>query len=585
MADKSIFKLTLQTTFASNDRLVVGNYANSDAEAITGQTLVNLLATALDGHGGIQSIEKTSSSGTDPVVDTYTITMADTTTTTFTVTNGLKGDTGLQTFIYFRWAHVQPSSWSDTTSQPDEWMGVYAGTATTPPTTVSAYTWVKVRGDTGETGEAASISSQSVTYMESTSGTIVPSGSWSENVPSVTPGNFLWTRTQLTFNDDSTVTIYSVSRYGIDGTGAVSSVNGQSPDGNGNVALTASDVPTSDNLSIQAHITAAEDDIDDLQSDMTTAQDDITALDDSLNAIPASRIKGKQIAIYGDSWAADYHGSLGADYISSYTGVTVHVNPDPGGTMQRISETKMDGFVADIYIVSAGLNDVGSGTSLNNYLYAAKSIINAFKALNSDAEIYFITPPMMRTTTVHNYSYPLEAYRIALWRMAAIYGFNVINSLKWTDVSLESDNTHPILADAEKIGKHIVDALITFGDEETHVNDYSTMNNLFGGQSTGRLVCDSGNFYLNIKAYQFAPDQSGGHEKSFTLPTGLSVDFGAFVVSCMSGGIYPVYFFHNYQNQKIIAYRRSTEPTGDFYIGGAYFPIPIVPLVYENQSA
>ena len=272
MADKSIFELTLQTTFASNDRLVVGNYANSDAEAITGQTLVNLLATSLDGHGGIQSIAKTSSTGTDPVIDTYTITMADTTTTTFTVTNGLKGDTGLQTFIYFRWAHTEPSSWSDTTNQPDEWMGIYAGTATTPPTTVSAYTWVKVRGATGDTGQAASISSQAVTYMESTSGTIVPSGSWSENVPSVTPGNFLWTRTQLTFNDGSTVTSYSVSRYGIDGTGAVSSVNGQSPDINGNVALTATNVPTSDNLSIQAHITAAETDIDDLQSDMTTAQ-------------------------------------------------------------------------------------------------------------------------------------------------------------------------------------------------------------------------------------------------------------------------------------------------------------------------
>lgn len=292
MADKSIFELNLQTTFATNDRLVVGNYANSDAEAITGQTLVNLLATSLDGHGGIQSIVKTSSTGTDPVIDTYTITMADTTTTTFTVTNGLKGDQGLQTFIYFRWAHVQPSSWSDTTSQPDEWMGVYAGTATTPPTTVSAYTWVKVRGDTGETGAAASISSQSVTYMESTSGTVVPSGSWSENVPSVTPGNFLWTRTQLTFNDGSTVTSYSVSRYGIDGTGAVSSVNGQSPDVNGNVALTANNVPTSDNQSIQAHITAAETDIGDLQtdvgtlqSDMTTAQSDIADLDAALGNV------------------------------------------------------------------------------------------------------------------------------------------------------------------------------------------------------------------------------------------------------------------------------------------------------------
>lgn len=261
MADKSIFELTLQTTFASNDRLVVGNYANSDAEAITGQTLVNLLATSLDGHGGIQTITKTSSTGTDPVVDTYTITFADTSTTTFQITNGLKGDTGAQTFVYFRWAHEQPSSWSDTTNQPDEWMGIYAGTATTPPTTVSAYTWVKVRGATGDTGEAATINQQSVTYMESASGTVVPEGSWTANIPSVTPGNFLWTRTQLEFNDGSVVTSYSVSRYGIDGTGAVSTVNNISPDGTGNIALTAANVPASDNISVQSHITTAESDI------------------------------------------------------------------------------------------------------------------------------------------------------------------------------------------------------------------------------------------------------------------------------------------------------------------------------------
>ena len=272
MADKSIFELNLQTTFASNDRLVVGNYANSDAEAITGQTLVNLLAASLDGHGGIQSITQTSSTGTDPVIDTYTITMADQTTTTFTVTNGLKGDTGAQTYVYFRWAHEQPSSWSDTTNQPDEWMGIYAGTATTPPTTVSAYTWVKVRGATGDTGQAAAISSQAVTYMESTSGTIVPSGSWTSNIPSVTPGNFLWTRTVLEFNDGTNVTSYSVSRYGIDGTGAVSTVNNIAPDVNGNIALPATGIPASDNQSVQAHITAAESDIADINTALSGKQ-------------------------------------------------------------------------------------------------------------------------------------------------------------------------------------------------------------------------------------------------------------------------------------------------------------------------
>lgn len=287
MADKSIFELTLQTTFASNDRLVVGNYANSDAEAITGQALVNLLAVALDGHGGVTSFVKIGSSGTNPVVDTWRMTYADETHTDITITNGLKGDKGDQTNVFFRWAHTMPSSWSDTTDQPDEYMGVYAGTATTPPTTVSSYAWVKVRGDKGDTGDASEVTRQNVTYMESASGTVVPSGSWSPSVPSVTPGNFLWTRAEVVFNGDTAnpLYIYSVSRFGIDGTGAVSSVNGQSPDSNGNVAVTADNIPTTDNTSIQAHLDSAESDISDLNSALTSVE---TALD---NAILLSGVK------------------------------------------------------------------------------------------------------------------------------------------------------------------------------------------------------------------------------------------------------------------------------------------------------
>ena len=262
MADKSIFELDLQTTFATNDRLVVGNYANSDAEAITGQTLINLLAVELDGHGGISSIAKTSSSGTNPVVDVYTITFADTSTTSFSVTNGVKGDTGAQTYVYFRWAHTEPSVWSDTTDQPDDWMGVYAGTASTQPTTVNSYAWYEVKGETGDTGAAATITTQNVSYQTSSSGTVAPSGSWTTTVPTVSPGDYLWTRTQLLFNDGTTVTSYSVARFGIDGSGAVSTVNSISPDGNGNIALLASNIPMSDSQSIQTHVGDLETAVD-----------------------------------------------------------------------------------------------------------------------------------------------------------------------------------------------------------------------------------------------------------------------------------------------------------------------------------
>ena len=50
--------------------------------------------TAATSVRGVSSITKTGSSLTDPVVDTYTITYSDGTTSTFQITNGAKGDTG-----------------------------------------------------------------------------------------------------------------------------------------------------------------------------------------------------------------------------------------------------------------------------------------------------------------------------------------------------------------------------------------------------------------------------------------------------------------------------------------------------------
>lgn len=312
MADKSISELVAATAVGSTDLFVLEQ--TGTAKKLTGQILENWLVAMADGHGGIQTIAKTGTSG---LVDTYTITYADTTTSTFTVTNGkaitsitqywavstsdstvpstwyttrqtmtptnkylwsymtityndsttedttksvvgVYGDTGQNWYVWIKYAAVNPTSDADMSDIPDAWIGIYSGTSSTAPTHYTDYTWYQYKGAKGDTGDASAITNQSVTYMESSSGTVVPSGSWSPNVPSVTAGNFLWTKTELQFNDGSTVTAYSVSRYGIDGTGAVSTVNSVSPDSSGNVALTAADVPTSNNTSVQERIETIE---------------------------------------------------------------------------------------------------------------------------------------------------------------------------------------------------------------------------------------------------------------------------------------------------------------------------------------
>lgn len=261
MADKQISDLVAATSVQISDLFVLEQ--SGTAKKLTGQILENWLLSFGAGLGGIQSIAKTSTAG---LVDTYTITYSDASTSTYTVTNGAKGDTGDAWYIHIKYSSDLPTSDADMGNTPDNWIGIYSGTASTAPAHYTSYEWFKWKGDTGATGAAATITSQEVGYMASASGTVVPEGSWSSTIPSVPSGNFLWTRVKVTYNSGDVVTSYSVSRNGIDGQGAVSSVNGISPDPQGDIALTASDVPTSGSTSVQAHITSIETDVSDVKT-------------------------------------------------------------------------------------------------------------------------------------------------------------------------------------------------------------------------------------------------------------------------------------------------------------------------------
>lgn len=69
----------------------------------------------------------------------------------------------------------------------------------------------------GSNGSSVGVSSTSVTYQESDSGTTAPTGSWGTSVPSVAAGKYLWTKTVVTYSDGKSTTAYSVSRSGTNG--------------------------------------------------------------------------------------------------------------------------------------------------------------------------------------------------------------------------------------------------------------------------------------------------------------------------------------------------------------------------------
>ena len=206
MADVAINDLPAATNVQAADLLVLWQQASNAARNISGQSFTNWLVAYADGHGGIQSIAKTSSTGTNPVVDTYTITLSDTTTSTFTVTNGLKGDTGDQTYVWVAFSTDEPTSDADISQIPDSWMGIYAGLESTFANLhYTDFAWYQIKGAQGDTG-------QGITSVVRTSG----SGS---------PGT---TDTYTMYAGEDEVGTFNVYN-GQDGTGAVSTVNGVSP--------------------------------------------------------------------------------------------------------------------------------------------------------------------------------------------------------------------------------------------------------------------------------------------------------------------------------------------------------------------
>ncbi|HFI0804474.1 TPA: phage tail spike protein [Streptococcus suis] len=77
------------------------------------------------------------------------------------------------------------------------------------------------KGDRGNDGiagrDGVGIRSTTVTYASSTNGTTAPTTGWTAAVPTVAPGNYLWTKTVWTYTDGNTETGYNVSRIGRDG--------------------------------------------------------------------------------------------------------------------------------------------------------------------------------------------------------------------------------------------------------------------------------------------------------------------------------------------------------------------------------
>jgi hypothetical protein len=123
------------------------------------------------------------------------------------------------------------ASTSGTTAPTGAWVpspnavaGQYQWTRTiwtyTDGTTETGYSvgHIGTNGATGKDGiagkDGVGINSTTITYQGGTSGTVQPTGTWVDNPPSVSGGNYLWTRTVWGYTDGTSETGYSIAKVG-----------------------------------------------------------------------------------------------------------------------------------------------------------------------------------------------------------------------------------------------------------------------------------------------------------------------------------------------------------------------------------
>lgn len=205
--------------------------SNTATDTILSSEWSDVVVMAQNGEDGISpkvSLSKTGGTTTISIVDatgTHTQSVKDGTNGT----PGTDGKDGKTSYFHVKYSNDGGKTFTGNSGEDTGiYMGSYTDYTEADSTDVKKYNWVKVKGDKGNTGQkgqdgtSVKITSKSVTYQTSTSGTTAPTGTWVTTVPTVNNGQYLWTKTTVQYSDGNKTEAYSVSYKGTNGTNGTS---------------------------------------------------------------------------------------------------------------------------------------------------------------------------------------------------------------------------------------------------------------------------------------------------------------------------------------------------------------------------
>lgn len=150
-------------------------------------------------------------------------------------TNGVNGRTS---YLHIKYSNDGGKTF---TGNSGEDSGTYIGTCVdytqNDPTNVSAYSWAKIKGETGAKGDKGDtgasgkgVKSIVEQYYKSTSATAMSGGSWSTTYPGWENSKYIWTRSVITYTDNTTSTTTAVCVTGSKGDKGATGAKGDKGD-------------------------------------------------------------------------------------------------------------------------------------------------------------------------------------------------------------------------------------------------------------------------------------------------------------------------------------------------------------------
>ena len=312
----------------------------------------------------------------------------------------------------------------------------------------------------GLTGPAPEISSQVRSWQNSSSGTTIPSGSWSSTRIAGVPGQFLWEKIVTTYSTAEIVTEYIVAYQGNDGTGAPGNMSPQM------AGVAAAGTATA--FSRQDHVHPAQ-----------TAE--LTKIAGGIDVATALSNRARSVLLLGDSYGLDTANWTGWQ-TALQSLVSVAAKSAVGGS-GFVGDPNVDTFleqlealtvadktaVTDIVILG-GYNDAGVSATESAIQTAADAFMTYVRAQYPLARVHFGFVAVDYNNT--GMMATLTSYRFLFERVCAKAGISFIRnapyillnrSLLFFSTTDANSGSHPSTAGNAALAAKIAEYLTSGG--------------------------------------------------------------------------------------------------------------------------